>query len=145
MKKLLIATLVVVIFICTIIFFSNSPPKLTITTESKEIEVVQGSYCWKGLIQGECIDKISPTDLIKQHELKPTIVSFDEKIKLKFKRKPIENTLNAAIFFNNDEIEKVPLDGNILTVRKEKGIYIYSISANWEKGSSSYIFIIEVK
>ena len=38
-----------------------------------------------------------------------------------------------------------PLNENVLLVPKEKGVYIYSVSANWEKGSSSYVFVIEVK
>lgn len=42
-------------------------------------------------------------------------------------------------------MENVLLNNNVLFMPKEKGVYIYSVSAQWEKGSSSYNFVIEVK
>lgn len=61
-----------------------------------------------------------------------------------FKRKPVKGTLNASVWFNNEIVENVPLQNNVLVVPNEKGIYIYGISANWEKGSAGYVFSIEV-
>ena len=146
MKKVLISLLAVVVLVGGIYFSSNSkPPKPVITIENKTVEVAQGSYCWNGLINAKCVDMISPPDIIKHHELKPVVVSPGTELKIEFKRKPLENTLNASIWFSNDEIENTPLNDNVLLEQKEKGVYIYSVSAYWEKGSSSYVFAIEVK
>lgn len=146
MKKVLISLLAVAVLVGGLYFASNSePPKPVITIENKTVKVAQGSYCWNGFINAQCVDKISPPDLIKHHEIKTVVVSPGAELKIKFNRKPLENTLNASIWFSNNEVENAPLNENVLTVPKEKGVYIYSISAYWEKGSSSYVFIIEVK
>ncbi|MDW0118638.1 hypothetical protein QTL97_17065 [Sporosarcina thermotolerans] len=146
MKKVLISLLAVVVLVTGIYFvFNHTPPKPTITIENNTVEVAQGSYCWGGLIKGQCVDMISPPELIKHHELKPVAVSPGAELKIKFNRKPQENTLVASIWFSNDEVENVPLNDDVILVPKEKGVYIYSVSARWEKGSSSYVFVIEVK
>ncbi|WP_341321263.1 hypothetical protein NSQ62_16920 [Solibacillus sp. FSL H8-0523] len=146
MKKVLISLLAVVVLVGGIYFVLNlKPPKPVITIENKTVEVAQGSYCWNGLINAQCVDMISPPDMIKHHELKPVVVSPGAELKIKFKRKPLVDTLNASIWFSNDEIENAPLNDNVLVAPKEKGVYIYSVSANWEKGSSGYVFVIEVK
>ncbi|MCY9550067.1 hypothetical protein [Lysinibacillus xylanilyticus] len=146
MKKVLISLLAVVVLVGGInIVFNLKPPKPTITIEKNTVEVTQGSFCWNGLINVQCVDKISPPDLIKQQDLKPVVVSPGAELKIEFNRKPLENTLGASIWFNKNEMENVPLNDNALLVPKEKGVYIYSVSAHWKKGSSSYNFVIEVK
>lgn len=142
MKKVLISLLAVVVLVAGIYFvFNLKPPKPIITIENNTVEVAQGSYCWGG----QCVDMISPPDIIKHHELKPVAVSPEAELKIEFNRKPQENTLVASIWFSSDEVENAPLNDNVLLVPKERGIYIYSVSAHWEKGSSSYAFVIEVK
>ena len=146
MKKMLISLLAVVVLVGGIYFvFNLKPPTPIITIENKTVEVAQSSYCWEGLIHGQCVDMISPPDMIKHHELKPVVVSPGAELKIEFKRKPLENTLNASIWFSNDKIENAPLNDNVLLVPNEKGVYIYHVSAHWEKGSSGYVFVIEVK
>lgn len=146
MKKVFISLLAVVLLVGGIYFaFNSKPPKPVITIENKTVEVAQGSYCWEGLINAQCVDMISPPDLIKHHELKPAVVSPGAELEIKFKREPLENTLNASIWFNNNEVENAPLNENALLVPKEKGVYMYNVSADWEKGSSSYVFVIEVQ
>ncbi|WP_155594030.1 hypothetical protein [Lysinibacillus cavernae] len=146
MKKVLISLLAVVGLVVGVYFvFNLKPPKPTITIENNTVEVAQGSYCWGGLINGQCIDKISPPDIIKHQHLKPVVVSPRAELKIEFNREPQENTIGAYIWFSNDEMKKVLLNNNIFLVPKEKGVYIYSVSAHWKKGSSSYAFVIEVK
>lgn len=146
MKKILISLLAVVVLVGGIYFVYNlKPPKPIITIENKTVEVAQGPYCWRGPISAQCVDMISPPDIIKHHELKPVVVSPGAELKIKFNRKPQENTLVASLWFSNGETENAPLNDNVLVVPKEKGVYIYSVSARWEKGSSGYVFVIEVK
>ena len=146
MKKVLIFLLVAVVLVGGVYAVINlKPPKPIITIENKTVEVAQGSYCWRGLINGQCVDMISPPDIINHHELKPVRVSPGAELKIDFNRKPLENSLNASIWFSNDKIENVPLNDNVLLVPKETGVYIYNVSAHWEKGSAGYVFVIEVK
>lgn len=146
MKKALISLLTVVVLVAGVYFVSNlKPPKPNITIENNTVDVAQGSYCWSGFISHQCVDMISPPELIKHHKLKPVAVSPGAELKIEFNRKPQKNTLNASIWFSNDEVENAPLHDNVLVVPQEKGVYIYSVSARWEKGSSGYAFVIEVK
>ena len=99
-----------------------------ITIENKTVEVAQGSYCWGGLITRQYVDIISPPEIIKHQELKPLVVSPGVKLKIKFKRKPLRNSLNASIWFSNDEIENIPLNDNSLLVPKEKFLFLHLTS-----------------
>ncbi|MEK4628465.1 hypothetical protein MKZ17_09685 [Solibacillus sp. FSL R7-0682] len=145
MKKVIISLAAVIMLVGGIYYVVTlKPPKPTITIENNTVEVAQGSYCWNGLITSQCVDMISPPDIIKHQEFKPLIVSPGAELKIKFIQKPLENTLGASIWFN-DEVENVPLNYSILLVPEEKGVYIYSVYAQWKKGRSSYVFVIEVK
>ena len=70
MKKVLISLIAVVVLVVGIYFvFNLKPPKPTITIENNTVEVAQGSYCWGGLINVQCVDMIPPPDIIKHQEL----------------------------------------------------------------------------
>lgn len=147
MKKLILAILVLVavVFGVTIIVNSNNPPRPTITIENNELKVVQGSYCWEGIMSAECMDKISPAELIGSNNIKPVVVSPGAELTIDYEQKPKENTLYVSIWLNNEQTKEVQLHNNKLFVPTEKGIYIYGVSASWEKGSSSNVFVIEVR
>ncbi|WP_339171524.1 hypothetical protein MKY51_09890 [Solibacillus sp. FSL R5-0691] len=146
MKKVLSSLLAVVVLVGGMYVAINSaPPKPVLTIENKTVEVAQSSYCWNGLLKTQCVDMISPPDLIEHHKITPVVVSPGADVKIKFHRKPLENTLTASIWSSNNEITNAPLNENVLSVPNEKGFYIYSLSAYWKKGSSSYVFVIEVK
>ena len=124
---------------------NNKPPEPTITVEGKKVEVVQGSYCWSGLFNGRCVDKISPPDLVNFHNIQPVVLSPGAKLNIEFKREPKENTLGVNRWLSNAETENIPLKDNVMLAPKEKGVYVHDVYANWEKGSSSYAFVIEVQ
>lgn len=127
MKKILISLIAVGILASIVYLVSNSkPPKPTITVENKTVEVVQGSYCWQGFMNAQCVDTISPPELIQHYEMKPVVVSPGAALNVKFNRKP--NTLSVSIWENEND--------SGLLAPKEKGIYIYTVSASWKKGSS---------
>ncbi|CAN7676920.1 hypothetical protein [Paenibacillus sp. LjRoot56] len=125
--------------------FRSEPPKPTITAGNKKIGFAQGSYCWSGLFSGKCSDMVAPPELIKYAGLNPVVVSPESQITIKFRSKPKKNSMGAQLWKNNDRTaETVQLKNQSLTVPKEKGVYIYGISANWRKGSSIYFFVVEV-
>ncbi|MFJ7922221.1 hypothetical protein ACIQ6U_21040 [Lysinibacillus fusiformis] len=123
--------LTVVVLVGGIYFVLNrKPPKPTITIGNNIVEVAQGSYCWVGLFNVQCVNKISPPNSIKHEKFKPVVVSPGAELTIEFNRKPLENTLSATIWFNKNEIENVQSNDNVLIVPKEKGVYIYSVSAH---------------
>ena len=107
--------------------------------------MVQGSYCWDGLLNSICADTSSPPELVKNQRLKPVVVSPESEIKIEFKIEPNENTLGVNNWISDNEVEEVSLCNNVLIAPKEKGVFVYDVHASWEKGSSSYSFIIEVQ
>lgn len=149
MKKFLTILLVsVVLLIGVYLFigqFSSEPPSPTITVGDKNVSVAQGSYCWSGFLNAKCVDMISPPEIIKHHGLKPVIVSPESQLRIEFKNEPKVNTLGANWWVSNGETEDVQLNDNVITLPKEEGVYVYETFARWEKGSSSYVFVIEVR
>ncbi|MEK5442195.1 hypothetical protein [Fredinandcohnia sp. FSL W7-1320] len=149
MKKSLITIIVLILLAVGIYFviglFSVKPPSPTITVGDKKVGVVQGSYCWDGLINSVCADASSPPEIIKNQDIKPIVVSPQSKLKIGFKNKPQEDTLNVNQWLTNEKTENVSINDNVIPLPKEKGIYVYDVSARWEKGSSSYVFVIEVE
>jgi hypothetical protein len=150
MKKRLTIIIVAAVLLIGVYFiselFRSEPPKPTITAGDNKIAFAQGSYCWSGLFSGKCADMVAPPELIKFAGLNPVVVSPESQITIKFSKKPKENSLGAQIWKNNDrKSETVQLKNQIITVPKEKGVYIYGVSANWRKGSSVYFFVIEVQ
>ncbi len=124
---------------------NNKPPAPLITVEGKTIPAKQGTYCWNGFLNIKCVDMISPPELIKFYDLEPVAVPPESQLKLDFRKKPNAGSLGANLWLNDIEMREVNLVGNILTAPKQSGVYVYDIHARWDKGSSSYVFIIEVK
>ncbi|MCM3126107.1 MULTISPECIES: hypothetical protein [unclassified Mesobacillus] len=142
----LVTLFVLVIGIYFAIGLLNSyPPSPNITVDDKKLEVARGSYCWEGLFNAACVDTISPPMLIKHHEIIPVIVSPESELKIEFKKEPEENTLGVTRLLSNNEVEDVSVNNNVLVAPKEKGVYIYDVHARWDKGDSSYAFVIEVQ
>lgn len=149
MKKSLI-TLIVLVLLGVGIYFifgliNTNLPEPTITVEGKKVEVAQGSYCWNGLINSGCVDMISPPGIIEHQGLKSVVVSPASELKIEFEKEPSANTLGVNRWLNDNEVEDVSLNNNVLIAPKEKGVYIYDVNASWEKGNSSYVFVIEVR
>ncbi|MGE8006015.1 hypothetical protein [Lysinibacillus sp. NPDC093216] len=144
LKIKIISMLFIIAFIWMIMLHNAGPPKPVVLTEGKEVPTVQGTYCWKNIINNECVDKISPPEIIANNKIVPFSVSPQSEIKISFKKPPIDG-IEVDKWLSNDEIELVKVKDNVFSVPKEKGTYIYSISGRWDKGGSSYIFAIEVK
>lgn len=85
----------------------------------------------------------SPIEMAQKHN--PTVVSPNEKISIKFKKKPISGTLKVELWTNENDIEIVKLQNNSISVPETKGIYVYHVLARWKQGDGNYAFSIEVK
>lgn len=141
--KKLIISLIVILFVMIIILFNSGPPKPLVISEGKKIATVQGTYCWNKIINNECVDKVSPVELITNNKVDPISVSPQSKIEIRYKKLPTDK-IEVDKWSNKDEYEKIKIIDNIFTAPKNEGVYIYSISGRWEKGSSSSVFVIKV-
>jgi hypothetical protein len=122
---------------------TEKPPKPTIIVDGQMIPVIQGSYCWSGDGVSRCEDKISPPELVKKQT--PIIVPPDSKLEVKFDVKPKDGSLGANLWVNGKPTKVQLIGSNKMIIPKERGIYVYDVYANWDKGESSYAFILEIK
>lgn len=143
MKKILYVVIpILFIVFVTLLLINNKPPTPTISFDEIEIPTVQASYCWNGFLGYRCVDTTSPPDLVKGE---PVAVSPGTELKIDFKDKPKNNTIDANIWLDNERTEKVTVKNNILTTPTKSGTYVYDISAVWNNGESSYAFFIKVE
>ena len=146
-RKISVLILIGFIVIGILIFepFRSEPPTPSVTIGDVSIHTTQGSFCWKGLISGQCVDKIyaSPLEMAAEH--KPTVVSSNEEVTIKFRKAPLEGTIVVTQWVDKNNTQSITMKNNKIKVPKEKGIYVYHVTANWEKGNGSYAFSIEVK
>jgi predicted small lipoprotein YifL len=122
---------------------TEKPPKPTIIVDGQMVPVIQGSYCWSGDGVSRCEDKISPLELVKKQT--PIVAPPESKVEVKFDVKPKDGSLGANLWINDKPTKVQFISNNKLVIPKEKGIYVYDVYANWDKGDSSYAFALEVK
>lgn len=125
--------------------FRSEPPTPNVTIGDVKIPTTQGSYCWEGILSVQCVDKAytSLFDMASTHN--PTVVSPNEKIKIEFKKKPIDGTMKVEQWVDENNIQKVEVKNGSIVVPKEKGVYVYSVVSDWEQGDGNYAFSVEVK
>lgn len=149
MKRYVFILIAIVVLAVGSYFFmellNSNPPKPILTVEREKVEVAQGSYCWKGLINAMCVDTVSPHEIINVKNLKPIVVSAQSELKIKYKKEPIENTLGVNRWISNKESESIPINDNVIQLPKEKGKHVYNVFARWDNGSLNYIFVVEVR
>ncbi len=121
------------------------PPSPRISVGDIIVPTAQGTYCWDGLFNSRCVDMISPRGIIEHQEIEPTIVPPESHLTIQFKSEPKKDSLGANLWNSEEQAKNVKIIDNVLIAPKEKGIYVYDIYAAWEKGTSSYAFIIEVR
>lgn len=77
-------------------------------------------------------------------EHKPTVVPSNEEVTIKFKESPL-GKLVVTQWIDEDNTTSITVKNDKIKVPKEKGVYVYYVTANWEKGRGHYAFSIEVK
>ncbi|MGE7842564.1 hypothetical protein ACQKNX_17355 [Lysinibacillus sp. NPDC093712] len=136
--------LFIVVFAIMTILLTSGPPKPIVSAEGETITLVQGSYCWNKIIGFQCVDKIPPPDILEIKKITPFPVAPNSEIKIRFKKPPIDE-IEVEKWLSNSESPLVKVEGDVFSAPQEKGIYIYTISGRWDKGSSSFVFSIRVK
>ena len=141
--RISIITLSIVVLVLIIMLLNAGPPKPIVLSGDNKITIEQGSYCWEKITGTECVDKISPPEILDNNKIVPFSVSPQSKIKINFKKQP--EKVEVEKWVSHGESEKISVEDNVISVPSKKGTYIYIISGRWDKGSSSYIFSIKVK
>lgn len=147
-KYIVIVLLTIVVAGCWYWFVvqaSTKPPVPVITIGQQQLEVARGSYCWSSFLTSECVDTISPPELLEHEGISPTVVSPASEIQITFKREPKKESVGVNVWLDGGDAESVALTNNTFIAPKEKGIYIYDVFARWDKGDASYAFVIEVQ
>lgn len=147
----------VAIIICTLIilvtviglgknWIVSEPTLPSITVNGKSVDVFHGSYCWRSLLGGKCVDMASPPDIIKDHGSAPNKIPSEAILTIKYKNKPQSGSMGANnLWISEDQLEEVHMNDNQLIAPKEKGVYVYDVHARWEEGSASFVFSVEVE
>lgn len=121
------------------------PPEPVVTIDEKEISIVRGSYCWSSSLKSVCEDTSAPPDIVSYANQKPVAAQPSTEVTIDFDEKPLKDSIELSRWLNEEESTSVPLNDHTFVLPKEKGSYIYSVSARWDQGDAVYAFIIEVK
>ena len=118
--------------------FRTAPPLPSITAGDTHISSTQGSYCWSGILSTACANPVEPLD-------PPTLVSPGEEINIDFRMKPFAESLKVEQFLGEHKFTQIPIHNHIFVAPKEKGIYVYYLTAFWNNGDGNYAFSIIVE
>lgn len=121
----------------------------TIIHEKQSLQFRLGSYCWKSLTRGVCVDTPVPPELVD--DMLPFLIKPGGRIAVEFKKKPQNLEIKRWEKGNSlpqGNVTPVALEvfnqTYIFTVPEENGNYIYEILATWPEGSGSMALKTEV-
>lgn len=141
----LVALLLVSGFIIYNYVVTNAKPPMPSVEAGGNIQipVKQGSYCWNGLINGECVDMVEP---FMMNDKKIITVKPEEEIKITYSKKPLQQSKSVTIWTeNHKEARELKMANGIFLAPLKKGVYGVSTDGNWKQGSASHVFFIRVK
>lgn len=125
--------------------YTKGIPSLSVKADDKILEVTQGTYCWSSLTSSECVDKIAPAQMVKEKFVTPTTVKPGAVLSYQFSKKPLKNSESVSLEDEAENSMDVNVTNQTFKAPTKKGRYIYTISADWDKGDVSYVFAIDVK
>jgi len=122
------------------------PPSMSgiVKVNEKEYKMAAGSFRWERQ-QGENTqtaqtDAASPNQIAESFN--PISVEPNTTIQIE-----IEDNPQIAVYLWDEDGrgEIIPTTDNQMSVRQNKGLYIYEVYATWPNGELSYTFVVEVK
>lgn len=131
----------------TIDSISETPPVLTVVGGTREIPVVQSTYCWNG-----CAEKDDAEAAFERKQGEPAVVKAGSSLALRFAGSVPPAEVRASTIAGPQHMitDAAWKDGDIV-VPSEPGVYIYGLQAIWAypngsvAGSVRYDFRIEVE
>jgi hypothetical protein len=147
MKKIFLILAIVLIAIGIIIFepFRSEPPAPNVEIDGLEVATTEGSFCWMGMLRGQCVDYVyaSPIEMAQKHN--PAPVSPNEKITIEFTKEPASETLEVSRWIGENNSQAVPIENGGIQAPNEKGVYVYHVIAQWKQGDGNWAFSVEVE
>ncbi|TMV45642.1 copper amine oxidase N-terminal domain-containing protein [Paenibacillus mesophilus] len=126
----------------------STPPVPSITSHPT-LPVTLSSYCWRG-----CADYLSPIKHIDSIGQKPVEVHPGAEAVIYFDYYPKPKIVQLSRYLVEDgkqiDAAKEHLVNNVFSFPSEKGVYVYSLFAQWKTsdkyvdGDASYVFIVKV-
>ncbi|SFL58685.1 hypothetical protein SAMN04487943_102337 [Gracilibacillus orientalis] len=118
------------------------PPGLTVYVGEEIVRPALGTYNWNyesgdGTSAEIHADSLAPPELVKNHN--PTEVTADSNVELDFEKQPDSYIVRIWDDDNNiiSNSDKVVLTG--------KGKVIYDVLVQWEQGTASYSFSLNIE
>ncbi|MFC7372483.1 hypothetical protein ACFQPF_12460 [Fictibacillus iocasae] len=145
-KRLVI--LIVFLLLSGLIGYSlinRNPPMPTVKTEGNDrVPVRQASFCWKGFFSAMCVDMAEPF-MVEGREGVP--VQPGETISITFNQTPLNKMETVSTWKEGDNLPKeTPMDSaNHFEAPREEGTYGISLNTEWNRGSVSHYFFIDVR
>ncbi|QUG41721.1 hypothetical protein KD050_21130 [Psychrobacillus sp. INOP01] len=120
-----------------------TPPKLTISVEGNKILAGQGSYFWSkdnddGTGRRLNVDAGPPPEIAG----KELSVKSQSEVHLVFEEVP---SVYQVRIWESDNEKAIAVTDNTFTITQNKEIVIYSVVANWEHGTATYAFSLNVE
>ncbi|ASK64166.1 hypothetical protein CFK37_19435 [Virgibacillus phasianinus] len=123
-------------------------PRLDLSVDGTQIKTTQGRFCGDAFLGTKCVTKNdfdSTFAMGMNHD--PVMVLPNSKIKFNFDKTPSDGTLIVKMFKNEGDRKRLDNEDNVIVAPKKEGVYVYYISAEWEKNNmfANYAFSIKVK
>ncbi|MBN6188982.1 hypothetical protein JQN58_19190 [Aneurinibacillus sp. BA2021] len=112
-----------------------APPLPVLTVGERTVAAFQNSYCWSG--KKSCVDFISPVLQVRTES--PVPVPSAATLDIRFATPPKPGTLHVYEWIGDNKTMPVEVQNSTFTLAKNKGIHIYSLSAEWDEGSAYYV------
>lgn len=116
---------------------SPAPPLPTLTVEDRHVSAFQSSYCWSSDGKESCVDFIPPVLQVRTET--PTVVPPQATLDIRFATPPKPGTLQVYEWIGDNKTKPVEVHDSAFVLSKNKGLHIYSFSAEWEEGSAYYV------
>jgi hypothetical protein len=119
----------------------SKPPEPAVTVGAVQVPALLSTHCWK-----VCADYPAPPDHLRAAGYQAAAVPPGGTARVQFSSAPVGVTLNR---WTEREAETLVRDarGPVLEFKlpDAPGFYTYSVSGQWQRGSASYVFQVEVR
>lgn len=120
-----------------------TPPKLTVSAEDNKIFAGQGSYSWSKVNDDGTVKNINThTGPPPEFGGKELLVKSQSEVQLIFEEAPSDYQVRI---WETDNDKAIPVTDNTFTITQNKGKVIYEVVANWEQGTATYAFTLNIK
>lgn len=120
----------------------DRPPMPALKAGKQNVHVELGTYSWRFLAKHVIADSAGPSYMIDLDK-EAAILSPQTELTISFSSKPKKMFLTQ--WEGQNELSSVELKSKTFRLPAEKGTYLYSIRAEWGRGSGNYAFAVKIQ